>query len=67
MDVYFAPAISQTTTTMTARIWQNGRFMGYDNMNYLPANWNQIRGTISSQSFISVGSTNNNQIGRRKQ
>ncbi len=39
MDVYFAPAISQVTTQMVARIWQNGRLMGFDIMNYLPSNW----------------------------
>lgn len=67
MDVYFSPAISQVTTKMVARVWQNGRFMGYDNLNYLTSNWNEVRGTISSQSFSTVGSTNNRQIGKRKQ
>jgi hypothetical protein len=40
MDVYFAPAISQVTTQTVARVWQNGRFMGFDIMNYLSSNWN---------------------------
>jgi hypothetical protein len=55
MDVTLAPAISQFTTQIVARVWQNGRFMGFDIMNYLTSNWNEIRGTIQSQSISTVG------------
>jgi hypothetical protein len=39
-DVIIGNAISQYDTTLVARIWQNGRFMGYDQMTLRALNWN---------------------------
>jgi hypothetical protein len=40
MDVTIGNAISQYATTLVGRVWQNGRFMGFDQLTIATSNWN---------------------------
>lgn len=39
MYVKIGTAISQQDTLLIARIWQNGRFMGFDRLTIATSNW----------------------------
>lgn len=65
-DVKMADALSQAETKLVARIWQNGRFMGFDHLLISAANWFEIRGDIYGYSFSSVGNTWERAKGRTK-
>lgn len=54
-DVKLADALSQNDTQLVTRVWQNGRFMGFDHIILYAANWWEITGTISSYSFTTLG------------
>jgi hypothetical protein len=54
-DVKIPDALSQVDTKLVTRVWQNGRFMGFDQITILAANWWEITGTISSYSFATIG------------
>lgn len=51
---------------MVARIWQNGRFMGFDHILIYAGNWFEIHGDIHSYSFATLGNTWERAIGRRR-
>lgn len=54
-DVKFSDALSQVDTKLVTRIWQNGRFMGFDHIVIYSANWWEIGGSMSSYSFSTIG------------
>ena len=66
LDVKISGALSQVDTQLLTRIWQNGRFMGFDNIVIYAANWWEISGAIYSYTFTTLGNTWERTLGRRK-
>ena len=54
-DVKISEALSQVDTKLVTRVWQNGRFMGFDHIVIYSSNWWEISGGIHSYSFSTIG------------
>ena len=54
-DVKITPGISQYNTVFVARIWQNGRFMGFDSITLSSSNWLEVVGAITSPIIDTLG------------
>jgi hypothetical protein len=53
-DVTMGNAISQIATTLTSRVWQEGRFMGFYHITYSIANWYEAVGDLTSFSVDTI-------------
>lgn len=63
----FGAAISQATTNLIARVWNQQRLTGFHTIQITPTCWNQLLGAFSSVSIGSTTSTNYDQyLNRRK-
>jgi len=62
----FPGAISQVTTYLVAKVWQNQRYMGTHTINMVPACWNQMIGNINSLSYDTTGGSRDYALNRKR-
>ena len=60
--VQYGPATSQVTTTITARLWSNQRYMGTKTINISPTCWSQCR-TYTNGGTVTLKTTAGNSNG----
>ena len=66
-DLLIGNAISQYATNLIAKVWQDGRLVGFETIVMEAANWQEVVGDLYSKSFSVVGNGDSLAINRRKQ
>jgi hypothetical protein len=66
LDVKVSDALSQVDTLLVTRIWQNGRFMGFNHIQIYTGNWFEIKGDVYSYTFTTIGNSWERAAGRRR-